>query len=61
MIGFTIAWVAEDLDASVGGKPQVVIIKNENPSVDSLEDNIIEEMERKAKETKNKLKDVIEL
>jgi len=61
MITFTIAWVAEDIDASVGGKPQVLIAKNENPSVETLEDNIVEEMEIKAKEMKNKLKDIIKL
>ena len=61
MIAFTIAWVAEDLDASVGGKPQVVMIKNENSSVEALGDNIVEEMEKKAKETKNRLKDILEL
>jgi len=61
IIAFTIAWVAEDIDASVGGKPQVLMVKNENPNVEPLEDNIIEEMEKKAKETKRKLKEILEL
>ena len=61
IIAFTIAWVAEDIDASVGGKPQVLMVKNENPNVEPLKDNIIEEMEKKAKETKRKLKEILEL
>ena len=61
MIAFTISWVAEDIDASVGGKPQVLIVKNENPSVETLEDDIIEEMEGKAKETKSTLKSIFGL
>ncbi len=61
IIAFTIAWVAEDIDASVGGKPQVLMIKNEKSSVEALEDNIVEELEKKAKETKKKLKNILEL
>lgn len=61
MIAFTIAWVAEDIDASVGGKPQVLIVKNENSSVKTLEDDIVEEMEKKAREKKNKLTNILEL
>ena len=60
MIAFTISWVAEDIDASVGGKPQVLMVKNENPSVETLEDDIIEEMKNKAKETKKNLKNILE-
>ena len=61
IIAFTIAWVAEDIDASVGGKPQVLMVKNENPNVEPLEDNIIEEMEEKAKEMKQNLKNILKL
>ncbi len=39
----------------------MLMIKNEKSSVEALEDNIVEEMEKKAKETKNKLKNILEL
>ena len=61
MVAFTISWVAEDIDASVGGKPQVLMLKNENPSIEALKDNIIEEMEEKAKEMKQNLKNILKL
>jgi len=61
MIAFTISWVAEDIDASVGGKPQVLMVKNGNSPVETLADNIVEEMEKKAKETKENLKNKLEL
>ena len=44
-------------DASVGGKPQVLMVKNGNSPVETLADNIVEEMEKKAKETKKNLKE----
>jgi 20S proteasome alpha/beta subunit len=61
MIAFTIAWVAEDIDASVGGKPQVLTVKNQNPSVKMLEDDVVEKLEKKSKEAKNKRRDVLGL
>jgi hypothetical protein len=53
--------IAEDIDASVGGKPQVLMVKNGNSPVETLADNIVEEMEKKAKETKKNLKNKLEL
>lgn len=61
IIAFTISWVAENIDASVGGKPQVLIIKNEHRVIERLEDTVIEEMESKASETKKSLKDALNL
>ncbi len=58
---FTIVWVAEDLDASVNGKPQVIIVKNGDPLVKRLNDDVVEELEKRAKEMKNKLQDRLEL
>lgn len=61
VIAFTILWVGEDVDASVGGKPQISMVENENPSVKVLDESAMEGIERKVKETKNNLKDILEI
>ena len=60
---FVISWVAEDVDVTVGGSPQVVIIRDseeptENP-VEELDARITEEMKRRAEEVKGKLADML--
>ena len=52
-VAFVISWVAEDVDSTVGGDPDVFIIRDRDPEAEQLpEDKIQKEIEhaRKAKE-----------
>jgi len=61
---FVIAYVAEDIDATVGGDPIVAIIQDsEKPAetpIKFLEENIIKDMVKKAKDTKDELDKLLE-
>lgn len=62
-VAFVISWVAEDVDVTVGGDPDVVIVRDSelptaNP-IERLDASLINSMKAKAKEMKEKLADVI--
>jgi len=58
-VAFVIAYVAEDIDTTVGGDPMVAIIKDSDTYVERpimyLKEEIVKEMVRKAKEVKENL------
>lgn len=54
-LAFVIAWVANDVDTTVGGTPQVAIVKDESPKVEYLPDKIIKEIEEDVKRSKQTL------
>ncbi len=61
-IAFVISWIAEDVDVTVGGDPDVVIIRDDEPTakpVEHLDENTINTMKRRAKEIKEKLAEII--
>jgi len=63
---FIISYVAEDVDVSVGGSPVIAMIKDSEKqpvqeAVRFLEDNIVEKMVTKAKESKEKLPEFLGL
>ena len=58
---FVISWVGEDIDSTVGGTPQVAIIRDEIAQVDYLnEDRVLNAMNH-AEQTKSVLPDLFKL
>jgi len=62
-VAFIISWVAEDVDVTVGGDPDVVIIRDsttptEEP-VERLDEKTIRDMKSKAREIKERIADII--
>jgi 20S proteasome alpha/beta subunit len=60
-VAFVIAWVAEDVDSTVGGVPQITMLKNNNLKVETLPDDSIAIQEEAVKEKKSKLAEVLGL
>lgn len=60
-VAFVMAWVAEDVDSTVGGTPQVTILRNDANKTESLPANIIKAQEQAVKEKKSKLAEVLGL
>lgn len=60
-VAFTIAYVAEDVNSTVGGQPQVVILKDDSQDVEYLSQDVIREQETRAKEVKSNLAKVLGL
>jgi len=62
-VAFIIYWVAEDVDVTVGGDPDVVIIRDsDTPTkepVEGLDEKTIRDMKSKAREIKEKIADMI--
>jgi len=62
-VAFIISWVAEDVDVTVGGDPDVVVIKDsEVPTTEPIErlnETVIKDMKNKAKEFKEKLASIV--
>ena len=58
---FIITWISDDVDSTVGGIPQITILRNDNPKVESLPDDIIKAQERAVKENKSRLAEVLGL
>jgi len=64
-VAFIISWIAEDVDVTVGGDPDVVIIRDSDRPTDEpierLDVNLIDNMKVKAKEIKEKFGDIISI
>lgn len=62
-VAFIISWVAEDVDVTVGGDPDVIIIRDSNTPttepIEQLNEDIIKDMKTKARETKERLANII--
>ena len=50
-----ISWVAEDIDSTVGGLPDVIILKDRNPSAQILPEEVLKEQEEHARRIKREL------
>lgn len=60
-IAYSIAWVSEDVDSTVGGLPSVAIMKDQESNVNYLEDEDAEEIKRKVGNHKVDLPKLLEL
>ncbi|MET1101737.1 MAG: hypothetical protein ABWW69_04590 [Pyrodictiaceae archaeon] len=62
-IAFIISWVAEDVDVTVGGDPDVVIVRDsDKPTTEPIEwldASLVDSMKVKAREIKERLADII--
>ena len=62
-IAFIISWVAEDVDVTVGGDPDVVIIRDSDVltdrPVEPLDSSVANEMKNRAREFKEKIASII--
>lgn len=62
-VAFVISWVAEDVDTTVGGDPEVIIIRDSeepmNEPIQYLDQNTIAEMKKRATEIKRRLADIL--
>jgi len=63
-VAFIIAYIAEDVDTTVGGEPMVAMVydtetRKEKP-VEYLSEDVIKEMIEKAKETKRRLNELLQ-
>ena len=60
---FIISWIAEDVDVTVGGDPDVVIVRDSDEPTDKpiehLSTDYINEMKNKAKEVKKNLAEIL--
>lgn len=54
-IAFVISWVSEDVDANVGGRPQVAIIRDGNPTLNYLNQTQIDDAIARASAVKKEL------
>ena len=54
-MAYVIHWVSEDVDTSVGGTPQVAIIRDDDPKIQWLNAEEIEKQGKLAKERKANL------
>jgi 20S proteasome alpha/beta subunit len=64
-IAFVISWVAEDVDVTVGGDPDVVIVHDsdkptENP-IENLSRNLVDNMKERSKKAKENLLSILGL
>ena len=62
-VAFIISWVTEDVDVTVGGDPDVVIVQDsDKPAsepIEQLDANLVNNMKIKAKEVKKRFADII--
>jgi len=62
-VAFIISWVAEDVDVTVGGDPDVAIVRDsDKPTgepIEFLDANLVNSMKIKAKEVKERFSDII--
>ena len=62
-VAFIISWVAEDVDVTVGGDPEVAIVRDsDKPAgepIEFLDAKLVNSMKIKAKEVKEKFSDII--
>jgi len=60
-VAFVIAWVSDDVDSTVGGTPQITILRNDSPKVESLPDDVIKAQEQAVSENKSRFAEVLSL
>jgi 20S proteasome alpha/beta subunit len=60
-IAYIISWVSEDVDSTVGGLPSIAIMKNGQPTVNYLADEILKEIQAKVGNHKLDLPKLFEL
>ena len=58
-VAFVISWVSEDVDSTVGGEPDVVIIKDEKTEITRLPKEDVQKEIEQAKEIKRKLPNIL--
>jgi len=62
-VAFIISWVAEDVDVTVGGDPDVIIVRDsDTPTaepIERLDANLVNNMKTKAREIKERFADII--
>ena len=51
-VAFVISWIAEDVDSTVGGEPDVFIIRDNNPKIEQLSKKDVDEEIEHSKKTK---------
>ena len=56
LTAFVIFWVSEEVSRTVGGTPQVAMIRNENPSIEHLEQIRIQEAKKQVNEVRKNLR-----
>ena len=61
LIAFVISWVSEELDATVGGRPLVAMIRDEDASITYLDDYIVDDMMDKARIAKKEIRKLFPL
>jgi 20S proteasome alpha/beta subunit len=61
LIAFVISWVAEDVDSTVGGSPQVVMLKDEDKETTHLDAKSVEIMSEYAKKVKSEFVNYLRL
>jgi len=61
LIAFVISWVSEELDATVGGRPLVAMIRDYDESITYLDDDVIDDMMDKAQIAKKELRKLFPL
>lgn len=54
-MAFTIYWVSEKIDTTVGGFPQINIIRDDNPETEPIKEEMLREMETKVEALRSKL------
>jgi len=58
-VAFTISWVAEDVDTTVGGGIDIFMIKDENPAAQRLSNEVVNREKEHAKEIKERLYEIL--
>lgn len=61
IVAYVISWVSEDVDTTVGGPPQIVMIENNKKEIKYLDNNSITKIMRYAQDTKKNLKTILKL
>ncbi len=56
---FVISWIADDVDSMVGGSPDVFMIGDNNPNVEQLPKDEVDEEIKHAKETKEDYSNIL--
>jgi len=59
-IAYTISWVSEDVDSTVGGPPSVAIMKNEESRINYLEEDFVNKIDQNVKKHRAKLPSLLE-
>lgn len=54
-VAFVIAWIADDIDSTVGGTPQITLLRNDGSEIENLSDDVINTQEQAVKESKSRL------